>query len=339
MFVNIFSFGIGLSAPVYTIPIYEFLVILNILFIKDIKLTDLLLIVALMGTALMSALFTPLMSDQIFIFLGLLCSFLVLWSMRFQLNLFLVFQGYALSCLVVSGLAVLDFLFRFTDGAFMYKGTFNTLRVSGNFQDPNFFACSCILSLIIFSRKKDLHWLTALLITIIFATAIALSQSRAGMLAFIFYLLLYNRLLFFCLLPLLLYVTHYSFEIELLPDLLARFSDTSSSGRVEIWLQYLDVMAVHPIGQFGYKPEAWKFTHNTFLQAIYHFGVISICLMFLLLVRLFQTRFKYSGIFLTFVPLLGTLDLIFTRPFFLLLLFYFYLFWNDKNAPIYTYNS
>lgn len=332
------SLLIGTSAVFYTIPVYEFSVILSLIWTRKVLPVSIISTLVIIFVALLSAIFTPISILTLSQFFGLLFISLILWVQRSVLDVERVLKSYAVASLIISAFALLDFAFQITDGVFMYKDTHRSLRISGNFQDPNFFSSSCVLALLIFSRYFHLRLIPDLAIHLIFILAIVLTQSRAGSLSLLLYLLVERRQYIVGLIPIVLYI-FWNSSLEIVSTIADRASDFSSSGRTDIWKHYLKNEIFTPMGQFGLLATEDKASHNTLIQLFYHFGVIfGPAILFAGLANLAITRGNISRLVI-FGPFFVTLDLLFTRMLVFLLILNYVATRPRKKRFVHPYNS
>lgn len=319
MFVNVVSYLIGLSGPIYSFPLYEILVISSAALIRRLSVNEIIFVTILFSLALFSALLTPIVLYDLISFVGLLMLSALLWLERRTFAIDRLLRAYAVSGLAIAFFALADFFVHFSDGVFMYKETFRSLRISGDFQDPNFFSSSCVLCALIFATCFKFNKSIDISIHAILFGVILLSQSRAGVISFLLYMLFYRKSYFFAASAVIAFVIT-NINFDLVSVLTARMTDSSSSGRVDIWRIYIDRLPLHPIGQFGFKPIDLKYTHNTILQSLHHFGIIATLLLLPFFLFLAQKPLRVLLPFVVFIPFFLTLDMLFTRMLLVLIL-------------------
>lgn len=172
-------------------------------------------------------------------------------------------------------------------------------RYSGLALDPNFFALiNCVvISVLLFANK---HWsiVKGVLLTFLIAVGFfTFSKSYVLMLAIIFgfYLIKHRRYAFrllLCVLAILLclVIVELFTGIRVLKLIQARFDSADdvnglTTGRIDLWGHYLEYIFKNPkcllLGEGFNALSLDKAAHNSYIEFLYHFGVVGCLLWFI----------------------------------------------------------
>lgn len=320
----------GLSAGIYFFPLFEILSLSRLVFFKCNYLVyftfSLFFVLALFWVSILKGYYSILS----FNYLGLSFSGLILFFFSGK-RLESYFKFFFYSSFFIAVLSLADYFLRYSGGYFMYKGSYSSGRLSGTFQDPNFYSFFCCIGYIIFSYLFNASFKLKVIVFLVLFLTIFLTFSRGGILSYLMFFFYFNfirgfewdfKKWFFCFFVLSVFFIVFWLNHDYVFGVFDSLVSRGSSGRLEIWIIYLsEIIPNNLMGSFGYAPErGLVHTHNTFLQGLDHFGLFFIPFV----VFVFVLFFKYPFLFFI-LPLLLTLDTLFTRSFVTVLLFCIYL--------------
>ena len=189
----------------------------------------------------------------------------------------------------------------------------NVERYSGLSYDPNYFALTdCIvISALLFTSKRWSIGKGLLLIFLITIGFLTFSKSYVLMLGIIcaFYIIKYNRyavrllLCLFAILICLAIIETYT-NIEVLGLIEARFTSAGdanglTTGRIELWNEYIDYILKNPkcllVGEGFNAFSLDKAAHNSYIEFLYHFGIVGCGLWLIYFWACFRAVVRFSG--------------------------------------------
>ena len=186
-------------------------------------------------------------------------------------------------------------------------------RFAGMYADPNYYSINIIISLcliVILNHKKEISTILAIGLgcLLVMFSVLTLSKSAFLMLSLPLTFLLYSKAKtkkYFMFLFVLIICSIVAFEmfsgnIEVLNDILFRFDNASdmaslTTGRSNIWLYYFNYLISNPIALlfgkgFGAALLNSHAAHNTYIDLLYHLGIIGTALMLLVMGKIIYIK-------------------------------------------------
>lgn len=187
------------------------------------------------------------------------------------------------------------------------------VRFSGLYADPNYYSINVIISLclaVILNCKNKMSSISAALFSVILLAFAIMTYSKSAFLILILplSLLLYfkfkNRQYIFVSIIVIAFSIFAMFllsgKIEALNIVLSRITEsndlsTLTTGRLELWLSYLDFFKNNILSMlfgvgFGGELVAEMAAHNSYIDMIYYLGLLGSMLLISLIVRLFKYK-------------------------------------------------
>lgn len=199
--------------------------------------------------------------------------------------------GMILSCLAANMTAIFPGISDYMRVVRAYEVSGNTYRFTGLYRDPNYLTEALILicmMLFIFMQQKRIgggYWLVIGVLLIFGAQTLSKSYFLMLVVMLGLYIIIAikqrdsNVLLGILLGFTVLLGLFLNGRLTALNNVLLRFSSEYdlTTGRTEIWKEYIETMISNPLKLmvgFGIGSPPKKMAHNTFLELLYHYGII-----------------------------------------------------------------
>lgn len=221
--------------------------------------------------------------------------------------------GMLISCFIANMTTVFSRITDYMRVVRAYEISTNVYRFTGLYSDPNYLSKTLVLlcvSLFILIQKKKIgsrYW-TLLVSLIIFGTQ-TISKSFFLMLAVmvIFFAIIsvknkhYGVLIGILIISILMISLIASKKLVIFENVLKRFisGDSLTTGRVEIWKEYIDLLLSDPLKLIfgaGIGNSMKYMAHNTYLDFLYYYGIIGSVVFIIGLKYAINKKKKYISI-------------------------------------------